>query len=1048
MKRREEADSGLRAGFIHEDEMKQMQAKLPPKEEKTEQETEAPSSEDKTPVEDKTKETQQPEAKDLPQGPQVSVQGVSGKMITGVITAVKKVKAKASKPKETEAQAEPTPEVQEDDQAKLDKKSGPEVPSPVASPKLAKAGTQSQGVETTQPTQPTQKVEGPGPKVEKVEAPACQTVPSQPESVTEAMEAKDSRDAKEAVAKPVPVATAESAEKAHPKPAKPAPAKADSESAELKAPRRAENPPAKPVKPIQAESKPDSQPVKTEDNPAPKPTAKPAPDLKSDQAVASTPKIKSDQGIILSAQERMARAGKTIIRPQSGSYVGKNTSTPAFKEDSYRGGQRGPGQTGRSSYGRPSNSRPSYNKGRRPESFADKDKDEDESPRRSRSPRPKKRMTSMPDSSAFNAQKDANRRNFKEKNQKDKDKRSSSWRSQEELDFDQETVRRARRRRSRTEAQGPAPVTTHLTEVKLPAAMTVKELAEILKKTGAEVITKLISFGVMATLNQEIDFDTAAIIAGEFGITAEQKVEVKAEDILFDDSEDKEEDLQPRPPVVVVMGHVDHGKTSILDWIRSSRVAAGEAGGITQHIGAYMVDVHGRQITFLDTPGHEAFTTIRARGAQVTDVAVLVVAADDGVMPQTIEAINHAKAAHTEIIVAINKIDKPGANIDRVKQELAAYDLLDADWGGTTTMVPVSAKTGENMEELLEMIILTADLLELKANPDRQAKGTVIEASLDKNRGPIATLLVQRGTLRQGDTVVVGTMMGNVRAMFNEHHEPIEEAGPSVPVEIMGLSEVPEAGDTFYEVEDEKLARSLVERRQAEERERELARTNKLSLENLFEQMGKGEMKDLNIILKADVQGSIQALATSLEKLSNEEVNVKIIHSAVGSITASDIRLADVSEAIIIGFNVRPTNQVTDLAKESNVQIRLYSVIYEAIDDVKKALTGMLAPVYEEEVLGHAEVRETYKVSGVGTVAGAYVTDGSLRRNVQVRVVRDGIVLHEGKLASLRRFQDDVKEVQQGYECGFSIERYNDILVGDVIEAFHMKEVKPKLESK
>lgn len=1031
MKRREEADSGLRAGFIHEDEMKQMQAKLPPKEEKTDKETAAPPSEDKPPVEDKSKENAQPDAKELPQGPQVSVQGVSGKMITGVITAVKKVKSKAAKPKETEAGSEPAPAAPETSQAKEEKISAPPAAAnPAPSVKSEKVEPQPQKAE---PAQPAPAAEAPAPKVEKAEAPVSQPTPNP---------------AQEAVAEPAATAKAEPAVKAHaPKSANPAPAKPSAEPVEAKPAAPAEKVPAKPAQPAQGEKKPALQPVKPEAKSAPKPAAKPAPELKSEQPAAPAPKVKSDQGIILSAQERMARAGKTIIRPQSGSYVGKNTSTPAFKEESYRGGQRG-GQGGRSSYGRPSNNRPPYNKGRRTESFGDKDKDEDETPRRNRSPRPKKRMNSMPDSSAFNVQKDANRRNFKEKTQKDKVKRSSSLRSQEELEFDQETVRRARRRRSRTAAQGPAPATAQLTEVKLPAAMTVKELAEILKKTGAEVITKLISFGVMATLNQEIDFDTAAIIAGEFGITAEQKVEVKAEDILFDDSEDKEEDLKPRPPVVVVMGHVDHGKTSILDWIRSSRVAAGEAGGITQHIGAYMVDVHGRQITFLDTPGHEAFTTIRARGAQVTDIAVLVVAADDGVMPQTIEAINHAKAANTEIIVAINKIDKPGANVDRVKQELAAYDLLDADWGGTTTMVPVSAKTGENMEELLEMIILTADLLELKANPGRQAKGTVIEASLDKNRGPIATLLVQRGTLRQGDTVVVGTMMGNVRAMFNEHHEPIEEAGPSVPVEIMGLSEVPQAGDIFYEVEDEKLARSLVERRQAEERERELARTNKLSLENLFEQMGKGEMKDLNIILKADVQGSIQALATSLEKLSNDEVTVKIIHSAVGSITASDIRLADVSDAIILGFNVRPTNQVTDLAKESNVQIRLYSVIYEAIDDVKKALTGMLAPVYEEEVLGHAEVRETYKVSGVGTVAGAYVTDGNLRRNVQVRVVRDGIVLHEGKLASLRRFQDDVKEVQQGYECGFSIERYNDLLVGDVIEAFHMKEVKPKLESK
>ncbi|MDD7401542.1 MAG: translation initiation factor IF-2 [Eubacteriales bacterium] len=1029
MKRREEADSGLRAGFIHEDEMKQMQATLPPQEEKTDKNTEAPTQEDQAKVEDKAKASQDKEVKDLPQGPQVSVQGVSGKMITGVITAVKKVKSKVSKPKDSEAeQATTPPESQLSSEEKPEQKLDQKPDQAASDQKPLEAQVQEPASSTALATSKA--------VAQKTEPAASEAKASQPEPETVKVKAA------EPVSKPV----LEPTPKADKDPELAPATQSAPQTAELKtAPKTPDQ-----AKPLATNVKPQA----TTSSPKPVDQAKPAskidqPAPKSDQAKPAAPKVKSDQGIILSAQERLARAGKTIIRPQSGNYVGKNTSTPAFKEDSYRGQRSysgGPG--GRSSYGHPQSSRPPYNKGRRTENFADKDKDEDEALRRSHSPRPKKRTMAMPDSSAFNMQKDSNRRNFKEKTQKDKDKRTSSWRSQEELELDQETVRRARRRRSRTAAQGPAPATAQLTEVKLPAAMTVKELAEILKKTGAEVITKLISFGIMATLNQEVDFDTAAIIAGEFGITAEQKVEVKEEDILFDDSEDKEEDLKPRPPVVVVMGHVDHGKTSILDWIRSSRVAAGEAGGITQHIGAYMVDVHGRKITFLDTPGHEAFTTIRARGAQVTDIAVLVVAADDGVMPQTIEAINHAKAANTEIIVAINKIDKPGANIDRVKQELATYELLDADWGGTTTMVPVSAKTGENMEELLEMITLTADLLELKANPDRQAKGTVIEASLDKNRGPIATLLVQRGTLRQGDALVVGTMMGNVRAMFNEHHEPIESAGPSVPVEIMGLSEVPQAGDTFYEVEDEKLARSLVERRQAEEREKELSRTNKLSLENLFEQMGKGEMKDLNIILKADVQGSIQALATSLEKLSNDEVTVKIIHSAVGSITASDIRLADVSDAIIIGFNVRPTNQVTDLAKESNVQIRLYSVIYEAIDDVKKALTGMLEPVFEEEVLGHAEIRETYKVSGVGTVAGAYVTDGSLRRNVQVRVVRDGVVLHEGKLASLRRFQDDVKEVQQGYECGFSVERYNDLLVGDVIEAFHMKEIKPKLESK
>ena len=587
-----------------------------------------------------------------------------------------------------------------------------------------------------------------------------------------------------------------------------------------------------------------------------------------------------------------------------------------------------------------------------------------------------------------------------------------------------------------------APVRAVLTQVSLPATLTVKEFAEAIKKTTAEIIKKLMKYGVMATMNQAIDFDTASLIADEFGIKCELLVEVTEEDILFDDTEDQDQDLKSRPPVVVVMGHVDHGKTSILDRIRSANVVSGEAGGITQHIGAYTVRAKGRQITFLDTPGHEAFTTMRARGAQVTDIAILVVAADDGVKPQTIEAINHAKAANTQIVVAINKIDKDGANIDRVKQELSKYELIPEEWGGNTVMVPVSAKVGTGMDELLEMVLLTADILDLKANPDKQAKGTVIEAKLDKNRGPVATVLVQRGTLRTGDTVVTGSIIGNVRAMSDDKGNLVKKAGPSIPVEILGLPEVPEAGEIFYAVKDDKVGRALVEKRRILQREKQLKASSHVSLESLFTKMAAGEVKDLNIIVKADVQGSVEAVRQSLEKLTNEEVRVNVIHGAVGAVTESDIRLAEVSNAIVIGFNVRPAANVADLAKETSVDVRLYRVIYNAIEDVEAAMKGMLAPKFKENVLGHAEVRQVFKVSGVGTIAGCYVTDGKILRAAEVRVVRDGIVVHEGKLASLKRFKDDVREVATGYECGIGIERFNDIKEGDVFEAFEMQEIE------
>ena len=581
-----------------------------------------------------------------------------------------------------------------------------------------------------------------------------------------------------------------------------------------------------------------------------------------------------------------------------------------------------------------------------------------------------------------------------------------------------------------------------LTEITIPENITVKDLAAELKKTSAEVIKKLFGFGIMATINNDLDFDTAFLVAEEFGVTANKKVEVKEEDILFDESEDAEEDLQARPPVVVVMGHVDHGKTSLLDAIRKTNVIEGEAGGITQAIGAYMVNINGRDITFLDTPGHEAFTSMRARGAQITDIAILVVAANDGVMPQTVEAINHAKAANVPIIVAINKIDLPDANIDKVKQELMNYELVPEEWGGDTIYVPISAKKNMNIDDLLEMVLLQADMLELKANPKKQAKGAVIEARLDKAKGPIASILVQRGTLNVGDTIVVGSSIGRIRAMKNDKGQRVRKAGPSTPVEIMGLTEVPESGETFYEVKDEKMAKHLIERRKRAQREKSINQISPVTLDNLFSQMEEGKLKQLNIIVKADVQGSAEALKQSLEKLSDEEVRVRVIHSAAGAVTESDVTLAKVSNAIIIAFNVRPVATAKQEAEKNEVEIKQYSVIYQAIDDVKAAMKGMLDPIYQEKVIGNVEVRQTFKVSNVGTIAGAYVLDGKIERNAGVRVIREDVVIHEGKLVSLKRFKDDVKEVAKGYECGMQIENYNDIKEGDIIEVYIMEEVK------
>ncbi len=592
-------------------------------------------------------------------------------------------------------------------------------------------------------------------------------------------------------------------------------------------------------------------------------------------------------------------------------------------------------------------------------------------------------------------------------------------------------------RRLQMEVARKAPLT-----VKIPEEISVGELASRMKKTAGEVIKLLMKNGVMAAINQSIDFDTAEFIATEMGCKVEKEVTVTIEEQIIDDHVDTSEELETRAPVVVVMGHVDHGKTSTLDAIRKTSVTAGEAGGITQHIGAYTVDVNGNMITFLDTPGHAAFTSMRARGAKSTDIAILVVAADDGIMPQTIESINHAKAAEVPIIVAINKMDKPTANPDKIKEQLTKYDLIPEEWGGDTIIVPISAKTGMGLDELLEMVILTAEVQELKANPNRRAKGTVIEARLDKTRGPVATLLVQNGTLKQGDVVIAGTSVGRVRVMTNDKGRTVKTAGPSVPVEITGLAEVPTPGDEFNVVTDERMARELVEQRKQAAKDAAANAMSKVTLDNLFARMQEGEMKELPLIVKADVQGSAEAVKSSLEKISNEEVRVKVIHAGVGAINESDILLASTAGAIIVGFNVRPDAAAAASAQRSNVDMRFYRVIYEAIDEIEAAMKGMLAPKFEEVVIGHAEVRMTYKVSSVGTVCGCMVKDGKVTRDAQVRILRDNIVIHEGEVGSLQRFKDPVKEVTAGYECGMSIVKFNDIKEGDIFECFVMQEVK------
>ena len=608
--------------------------------------------------------------------------------------------------------------------------------------------------------------------------------------------------------------------------------------------------------------------------------------------------------------------------------------------------------------------------------------------------------------------------------------------------LDDEIVRGKRKKKQQASAPRPEPVKIEKAFM-TAETITVRDLSERIGKPAGEIIKKLMMLGIIATINNELDFDTAQLVCSEFGVELEMKLAETAEDALKnEDVEDSEEDLLPRPPVVTIMGHVDHGKTSLLDYIRKTRVTAGEAGGITQHIGAYTVEIRGQKITFLDTPGHEAFTAMRARGAQATDIAILVVAADDGVMPQTIEAINHAKAAGVQTIVAINKMDKVGANPERIKQQLTEYGLVAEEWGGDTIMVPVSAITGDGVDQLLEMILLVAEVQDYRANPNRKARGIIIEARLDKGRGPVATVLVKTGTLRVGDTIVAGTAYGRVRAMVNDRGERVKEALPSDPVEVIGFNDVPEAGDIITAVDDDSLSRRVAEERKDKLRAALIKNQQKASLDDLFSQISAGQIKDLNLIIKADVQGSVEAVKQSLEKLSNDEVRVRCIHGGVGAITETDIMLASASNAIIIGFNVRPDNNVRETAEREKIDIRLYRVIYNAIEDVEKAMKGMLAPKFREVVLGSAQVRQVFKVTGAGTVAGCYVTDGKVVRNAQARLLRDSVVIHEGKVDSLKRFKDDAKEVAAGYECGMGFESYNDIKEGDVIECFQMEEIE------
>ena len=754
-------------------------------------------------------------------------------------------------------------------------------------------------------------------------------------------------------------------------------------------------------------------------------------------------------------QQRPVQGGGYQQRPQQGGYQQRPQQGGGYQQRPAQGGgyqqrpQQGGGYQQRPQQGGGYQQRPQQGGGgyqQRPQQGGGyQQRPAQGSGYQQRTPQGDRPPVSAQPSRSFEAPRPANAATTKRRDddRRVKSKKTIMKEAAPKIAWDEDTPMGRKQRRKAQQVHKPEPVVIEKV-ILTTETITVKELSEKIGKPAAEIIKKLFILGVMATINQELDFDTCSLIASEYGIDVEQQLTKTAEDVLNESAEetDSDENMLPRPPVVTIMGHVDHGKTSLLDSIRQSTVTEGEAGGITQHIGAYTVMCNNRQITFIDTPGHEAFTSMRARGAQVTDIVILVVAADDGIMPQTIEAINHAKAAKVPIIVAINKMDKETADPERIKQQLTEHGLVTEEWGGETICVPVSAKNRQGLDTLLEMVLLQADVLELKANPNRIARGTIIEAELHKGRGPIATVLVQNGTLKIGDPIVAGTAYGRVRAMMDDKGRRVDEAGPSQPVEVLGFSEVPSAGDMMNVAEVDKLSRQVAEERRDKQKADQIKAMSKVSLDDLFNQIAEGQVKDLNVIVKADVQGSVEAVKQALEKLSNEEVRVKCIHGGVGAITGSDIMFASASNAIVIGFNVRPDNMARETAERESVDVRLYRIIYQAIEDIEKAMKGMFAPVFKEVELGRITVRSIFKVSGVGTIAGAYVNSGKVNRNAQVRVVRDGVVTHEGKLSSLKRFKDDVKEVSAGYECGIGLENYNDIQVDDVIEAFQMQEVE------
>ncbi|MDD7663006.1 MAG: translation initiation factor IF-2 [Eubacteriales bacterium] len=930
----------------------------------------------------------------------------------------------------------------------------PAAPAPKTEEKpVEKAPVKAEKPETPEKPAAPAKTEAPEPKKETPPAPKAEAKPAPAEAPKAKEEKKEPAPAPVKQEEKQPVQKPEEKQKVQEE-KKPAPAAA---------PQTAKEPAVKPEKPVQAAPAP-AQPAGGK--PAPQQHAAPA------QPAAARPAAQKPAPASQQAPRPMQQQARPV--PQQGARPAGNGPRPAGPYGRPANPQgpygrpanpQGPygrpanpqGPYGRPAnpqgpYGRPANSQGPYGRPANPQGGAQRPAGGFGRPAGggNRPPMGGGRSKPAPDLAPVMEKErvsnyDPNKKNYVRQHDPERVAKNRKQLARDQFNgFDDDVVRGGRRARVKKPSAQQLMAPIKIEKASMTAeTITVKDLTERIGKPAGEILKKLLMLGVMANINSELDYDTASLVCSDFGVTLELNLAKTAEDDLKEtDFEDNEEDLVTRPPVVTIMGHVDHGKTSLLDYIRHSHVTAGEAGGITQHIGAYTVTIDGRVITFLDTPGHEAFTAMRARGAMCTDIAVLVVAADDGVMPQTVEAINHAKAAEVPIIVAINKMDKPGASPERIKQDLTNYGLVCEDWGGDTIMVPVSALTGEGVDNLLEMILLEADVRELRANPNRMAKGVIIEAKLDKARGPLATVLLQNGTLHVGDNVVAGLASGRVRAMVNDKGERVKSAGPSMPVEISGFTDVPSAGDEMMAVEDDRLGRQVVEERRDKLKAARVASSAKVSLDNLFSRIDQSKMTTLNLIVKADVQGSVEAVKQALEKLSNDQVRVRVLHSAVGAVTKDDVNLASAFDAIIIGFNIRPDNNAKEAAEREGVDIRLYRVIYQAIEDIEKAMKGLLAPEYKEVLLGHAEVRNTFRITGAGTVAGCYVQDGKMQRNAQVRLLRDNIVVFEGKLNSLKRFKDDAKEVAAGYECGISFDGYNDIKEGDIIECFIMEEIE------